>query len=95
MNSFENYYQHIKLSEWDQARLAFLPLVVDAPDGIKVIITESDLYNYPGMFLHGQGGTGMKGVHAGYPVHPDGADQTDRRAFRTEQYACCTDRRHI
>ncbi len=67
MNSFENYYQHIKLSEWDQARLAFLPLVVDAPDGIKVIITESDLYNYPGMFLHGQGGTGMKGVYAGYP----------------------------
>ena len=65
-NSFENYYQHISLSEWDKARLAFLPLVVDAPQGIKVIITESDLYNYPGMFLYGQG-NGMKGVYAGYP----------------------------
>ena len=65
-NSFENYYQHIKLSAWDPARLAFLPLVVEAPEGVKVIITESDLYNYPGMFLYGQG-TGMKGVYAGYP----------------------------
>ena len=65
-NSFENYYQHIKLSEWDKARLAFLPLVVEAPEGVKVIITESDLYNYPGMFLYGQG-LGMKGVYAGYP----------------------------
>ena len=66
-NSFENYYQHIKLSEWDTSRLAFLPLVVDAPAGVKVMITESDLRDYPGLYLLGKGGKTLSGMNAPYP----------------------------
>ena len=66
-NSFENYYQHINLSAWSPTRLAFLPLVVDAFDGVKVLITETDLRDYPGLYLNGQGGTVLKGVNAPYP----------------------------
>ncbi len=29
----------------------FLPLVVDAGEGVKICITESDLENYPGLYL--------------------------------------------
>jgi alpha-glucosidase len=64
-SSFENYYQHINLSQWDARRLAFLPLVVDAPDGVKICIMESDLYSYPGMYL--RGAKNLKGVFAPYP----------------------------
>ena len=49
--SFENRYQHIPLSGWDTKRIAFLPVMIDAPDGVKLLITESDLRSYPGMFL--------------------------------------------
>lgn len=63
--SFENYYEHINLSAWNPKRLAFLPLVVDAPEGVKVCLMESDLYSYPGMFLNG--GQQLKGVFAPYP----------------------------
>ncbi len=66
-NSFENYYEHINLSQWNTKRLAFLPMVVDAMEGIKVCIMESDLYNYPGMYLNGQGGKSLQGVYAPYP----------------------------
>ena len=66
-NSFENYYEHINLSAWNPARLAFLPLVVDAFDGVKVMITESDLRDYPGLYLNGQGGKTLCGVNAPYP----------------------------
>ena len=66
-NSFENYYEHINLSAWSTTRLAFLPLVVDAFDGVKVMITESDLRDYPGLYLNGKGGTVLKGVNAPYP----------------------------
>lgn len=66
-NSFENYYKHLKISKWDTSRLAFLPIVVEAEDGVKVCIMESDLFNYPGMYLNGQGGKGLKGVFAPYP----------------------------
>ena len=66
-NSFENYYQHIPLSQWNPERLAFLPLVVDAFDGVKVMVTESDLRDYPGLYLNGQGGSNLRGVNAPYP----------------------------
>ena len=67
-NSFENTYVHTPLSGWDPERLAFLPLAVEAPGDVKVLITESDLLDYPGMYLHGDGEAPvLKGVFAPYP----------------------------
>lgn len=67
-NSFENTYQHINISQWDKKRLAFLPLVVEGVNGKKVCITESDLTNYPGMYLYNSNGsTTLSGVFAPYP----------------------------
>jgi alpha-glucosidase len=51
MNSFENYYVHCPISQLDTKRIAFLPLVVEAPDSVKLCITEADLLDYPGMFF--------------------------------------------
>ena len=67
-SSFENTYSHIALSEWDRDRICFLPMVVETPQGRKVCITEADLLDYPGMYLHnGDGGNGLHGVFAPYP----------------------------
>ena len=51
-NSFENQYSYTPVSEWDTERLAFLPLMVEGPNGKKIVITESDLDDYPGMYLY-------------------------------------------
>ena len=51
-NSFENIYEHVNLSEWNKERLAFLPLMVESPDGYKINVMESALMNYPGMYLY-------------------------------------------
>jgi len=67
-NSFENQYSYFKVSEWKKPHLAFLPLLVDAPDGKKLCIMESGLTDYPGMYLYnGDGSASMTGVFAGYP----------------------------
>ena len=67
-NSFENTYSHHRISEWDANRLAFLPLTLEATGGIKLCITESDLLDYPGMYLYnGNASTTLKGVFAPYP----------------------------
>jgi len=67
-NSFENTYEYINLSEWDASRLAFLPLLVEGVNGKKICITESDLLNYPGMYLNNPDGSNrLKGVFAPYP----------------------------
>ena len=67
-NSFENDYMHFPASSWDASRLAFLPLTVDGPGGVKLCFTEADLLNYPGMYLNiPDGGTTLQGVYAPYP----------------------------
>lgn len=67
-NSFENTYQHINLSQWDKKRLAFSPLVAEGVNGKKIAIVESDLINYPGMYLYnGDASNSLKGVFAPYP----------------------------
>lgn len=63
--SFENTYTVLPLPQHDPLRLAFLPVLVDA--GPKVCITESDLRDYPGMFLNASGGNRLSGVFAPYP----------------------------
>ena len=65
-NSFENIYVHTPLRAWEKGRLAFLPITVDGPQGMKLCITEADLFNYPGMFLRGADGE-LEGVFARYP----------------------------
>ena len=50
----------------------FLPLVVDAGDGVKVCITESDLENYPGLYLSAsEGANRLSSMHAPYPKRTD------------------------
>ena len=67
-NSFENTYTTDNLSKLDSNRLMFLPLVVEAGNGIKVCITEADLESYPGLYLNkAQDGNSLNGVFAPYP----------------------------
>ena len=67
-NSFENIYDDIKISQWDSEHLAFMPLTIRTDAGVTMCITETDLLNYPGMYLHnGNASTALKGVFAAVP----------------------------
>ena len=67
-NSFESWYNHIPISKWESDRLAYLPTLFEAPSGVKVLITEADLRNYPGMFLLADGSKTVRGHFAPYPT---------------------------
>lgn len=66
-NSFENEYEEVRLSGIDRNRLIFLPMTVDLGDNVKVTVTESDLEQFPGLYMTGCGNTSLKGSHARYP----------------------------
>ena len=67
-NSFENTYAFTPFSQWNKDRLAFLPLMVEGPNGKKIVIAEADLTDYPGMYLYnGNSETALKGRFAPYP----------------------------
>ena len=60
----DSFYSHNErkyipqhLSEIAPAFLATLPAVVDVGEGAKLAIAESDLEDYPGLWLNGTGGT--------------------------------------
>ena len=66
--SFENTYTHFQhLSEMDSNHLAFLPLMVELPHGRKVVVTESDLRDYPGMYMHLYLPSMLEGIFAPLP----------------------------
>ena len=88
-NSFENRYDYVPLSGWDKSRLAFLPLMVDGPSGKKIVITESDLLDYPGMFLYNNGTSStLEGVYAEVPkeVKQGGHNNLQMLVLSREEY---------
>lgn len=86
-NSFENSYTHQKIAAWDTKHLAFLPLMVEAPDGVKLCISESDLIHYPGMFLYNADcDNSLNGYFPKYPTKKS-KGTGDGRSLYVEQTA--------
>jgi alpha-glucosidase len=67
-NSFENWYEVKPLSQTNTGRLILTPAMQQAADGKKVVITEANLFDYPGMFLQKTSDkNALKAVFAPYP----------------------------
>ncbi len=66
--SFESQYTINPISQWNKEKMAFAPIAVAADNGVKVLITEADLLNYPGMYFYNEGSTPkLTARFAGYP----------------------------
>lgn len=66
--SFEEPYEYRNLDSLTTKNLCFTPTLIAAPAGPKILITESDLEEYPGMFLSGNSNYSLKGIFAAYPL---------------------------
>ena len=67
-NSFETTYVNEPITRINDKRLKILPLLVDLEGGKKMVITEADLEDYPGMFLNNATDQPLlQGIHAPYP----------------------------
>jgi alpha-glucosidase len=60
----------LPLGELGPERRAFLPALVEVPGGPKVVLTESDLDDYPGMWVTGSadGTAALCGIFPAYPL---------------------------
>ena len=57
---YERLYVDTALAAISEERFASLPAVVTTQDGVRVLISESDLFDYPNMFIKGTGSNGLK-----------------------------------
>ena len=74
--SFEELYPLLRMDSIMSGTIGFTPVLVTNGDGPKVGITESDLEEYPGMFLEGTGGPSLTAIYAGYPLEEQATEGT-------------------
>ena len=58
---YEGDFKKMQLSEISTAQYGYLPLYLSSPSGTKMVLTESDLNNYPNLFLYGNSNTSLTG----------------------------------
>jgi alpha-glucosidase len=66
--SFEELYPLRQLDSIKNTEVGYTPVLVAPPSNPKIAIVESDLEDYPGMFLTGTGTSILKAIFAPYPL---------------------------
>ena len=73
--SYEEIYTTLNSTKWLPAdKMSTLPLLIDTKKQYKVLISESDLSDYPAMFVKGTGKNGIESTFPKVPLEfgPDG-----------------------
>lgn len=70
--------------------LATLPAVVDIGQGAKLAIAESDLEDYPGLWLRGTNGTALSATFPPYPLKESLTRDRDYRVVEAADYIALT-----
>jgi len=69
--SFESYYDEQPLSAMYQDSLAITPLAVCLPDGMKAIVMDAGVENYPGMMVKSANNGKLVAEFAPYPLEQE------------------------
>ncbi|CAG9901909.1 Alpha-glucosidase [Bacteroides ovatus] len=82
--AYEEPYTHVQSNAWKpEERIAVLPVLIDTQKDYKILISESDLADYPCMFLKG---TGTNGAISVFPKAPFAfAENSDRSVKITQE----------
>jgi alpha-glucosidase len=86
----ERKYLPQPLSEIASEFIATLPAVVEVGQGAKVAIAESDLEDYPGLWLHGTDGNGLAATFPPYPLKEVQTSDRDYKPTETGEYIAVT-----
>lgn len=83
--AYEESYTHVQSNAWKpQDRMAVLPALIDTRKDYKILISESDLTDYPCMFLKG---TGTNGMVSTFPKAPLAFTESGDRSVKITQEA--------
>ena len=85
MSHNERLYKYCPIDTLTEKHLASLPALFVA-NGINVLLTESDILDYPGMWLRGTGSSAVKGVHPYYPAEEKLRSDRNLTVTKTKDY---------
>ena len=87
----EREYIDTNLGDLTAENLSSLPLLVVTENGTNIVLTESDIEDYPGMWVRGESGNTLKGVFPGYPVDIDQESDRDVPVTKRADYLAETE----
>jgi alpha-glucosidase len=90
MSHNERRYVLKQMKDIAPAAIATLPAVVNAADGVKVAIAESDVEDYPGLWLRGTSGNGLAAVFPPYPLKEKLEKDRDLKVIESADYIAIT-----
>ena len=83
--AYEEPYTHVQSNAWKpEERIAVLPVLIDTQKDYKILISESDLTDYPCMFLKG---TGENGLISTFPKTPLAFTESGDRSVKITEEA--------
>jgi alpha-glucosidase len=82
----ERLYSYLPVSEVTSDKMSSLPVLIYNPERPRIVITEADLDDYPGMYLRGTDGSAPF-LRATFPEYPLEEKQTDDRTVEVTRGA--------
>jgi alpha-glucosidase len=86
----ERQFRRVRMGDVGPSALATIPAVVDLQAGPKIAIAESDVDDYPGLWLRGTGGPALVAVFPPYPLQEKLSKDRDLRVTRAADYIAVT-----
>jgi len=81
----ERKYIRYKAGDIDSGKLASLPALFES-EGVKLLLTESSLFNYAGMWIHGDGHGGIRATFPHFPKEKKITGDRDERVLSREDF---------
>ena len=86
----EREFLYLPLKDIAPNSIASLPAVVDTKDGAKIAIGESDVDDYPGLWLRGNGNNSLSGIFPSYPLKEQLSRDRDLKITQAADYIAVT-----
>ncbi len=90
MSHNERYYVYEKLSDIEGNRFCSTPALVETKSGTKVLISESDLIDYPGMWLKADEDNSLKAIFPGVALKEEKKNDRDVAVSEYADYIAVT-----
>ncbi|HEY2942267.1 MAG TPA: glycoside hydrolase family 97 protein [Vicinamibacteria bacterium] len=86
----ERSYDYVRLKDIPANAIGTMPAVVDGPGGVKLAVAESDVEDYPGLWLKGTAGNGLAGTFPAYPLKENLEHDRDLKVTERADYIAVT-----
>lgn len=93
MSHCERLYVPARLDTIKDSRFCSLPVLMTVDNSVRVVFTESDVYDYPAMFMYGTSGNGLKANFPKYvleTIPTPGTEDRNERITQTANYIAKT-----